>query len=164
MTVEGFYSIKPLHSHLLFHSTVLDLPIMATPASAALQTRVHKLLGSRAELEATKALLRTLVADRASPSASLVQLDASAGSETPTLATLRRNLRSSLETQQLALAQKALDGLARTLDQVSNLATQVDALDEKCEQVHKFLETTKRETQQVQTEAAALAAKRFDFF
>ncbi|KAF4033108.1 Conserved oligomeric complex COG6 [Phytophthora infestans] len=130
---------------------------MTAPAPAALQARVHKLLGSRAELEATKALLRTLVTDKSSPSASLVQLDAS---ETPTLATLRRNLRSSLEHQQLALAQKALDGLERTLEQVSNLANQVDALDTKCDHVHKFLETTKRETQQVQTEAAALATKR----
>ncbi|KAG6950272.1 hypothetical protein JG687_00014357 [Phytophthora cactorum] len=130
---------------------------MAAPAPAALQARVHKLLGSRAELEATKALLRTLVTNKSSSSASLVQLDAS---ETPTLATLRRNLRSSLEHQQLALAQKALDGLERTLEQVSNLANQVDALDTKCDQVHKFLETTKRETQQVQTEAAALAIKR----
>ncbi|ETN07900.1 hypothetical protein PPTG_12431 [Phytophthora nicotianae INRA-310] len=130
---------------------------MAAPAPAALQARVHKLLGSRSEIEATKALLRTLVTDKASSGASLVQLDAS---ETPTLATLRRNLRSSLEHQQLALAQKALDGLERTLEQVSNLANQVDALDVKCDQVHKFLETTKRETQQVQTEAAALATKR----
>ncbi|POM66058.1 Conserved oligomeric Golgi complex subunit 6 [Phytophthora palmivora] len=125
---------------------------MATPA--ALQTRVQKLLGSRAELEATKALLRTLVTDQAS----IVQLDA--GSEPPTLATLRRNLRSSLEQQQLALAQKALDGLEATLEQVSTLADQVDALDVKCDQVHKFLETTKRETQQVQMEAAALSDKR----
>ncbi|KAL3666305.1 hypothetical protein V7S43_008557 [Phytophthora oleae] len=133
---------------------------MATPAPAALQARVHKLLGSRAELEATKALLRTLVADKASSGPSLVQLDASSGSEAPTLATLRRNLRSNLEQQQLALAQKALDGLERALEQVSNLSDQVDALDGKCGQVHKFLETTKRETQQVQTEAAALASKR----
>ncbi|KAE8986170.1 hypothetical protein PR003_g23313 [Phytophthora rubi] len=127
-----------------------------TPAPQALQARVHKLLGSRAELEATKALLRTLVTEKAS----LVQLEASRGSGTPTLATLRRNLRSSLEQQQLALAQRALDGLEGTLEQVSDLAAQVDALDAKCDQVHKFLETTKRETQQVQTEAAALAAKR----
>ncbi|KAK1933927.1 Conserved oligomeric Golgi complex subunit 6 [Phytophthora citrophthora] len=133
---------------------------MATPAPAALQARVHKLLGSRAELEATKALLRTLVTDNSSSGPSLVQLDAFSGSETPTLATLRRNLRSNLEQQQLALAQKALDGLERALEQVSNLADQVDALDGKCDQVHRFLETTKRETQQVQTEAAALALKR----
>eukprot|EP00644_Phytophthora_capsici_P003397 jgi/Phyca11/17830/fgenesh1_pg.PHYCAscaffold_31_\ len=33
--------------------------MMATPAPAALQARVNKLLGSRAELEATKALLQT---------------------------------------------------------------------------------------------------------
>ncbi|KAG7380505.1 Golgi transport complex subunit 6 [Phytophthora pseudosyringae] len=132
---------------------------MAT--AGALQARVHKLLGSRAELEATKALLRTLVADEASSGTSLVQLDASAGPETPTLATLRRNLRSSLEQQQLALAQTALAGLERTLEQVSTLAEQVDALDNKCDRVHQFLETTKRETQQVQAEAAALAAKRF---
>lgn len=132
--------------------------MMATPAPQALQARVHKLLGSRAELEATKALLRTLVTDKAASGAPLVQLEAT--TRTPTLATLRRNLRSSLEQQQLALAQRALDGLERTLEQVSNLAAQVDALDDKCDQVHKFLETTKRETQQVQTEAAALAAKR----
>jgi prefoldin subunit 5 len=132
---------------------------MATPAPAALQVRVHKLLGSRAELEATKALLRTLVADGAR--SSLVQLDARAGTEPPSLATLRRNLRSSLESQQLSLAQTALDGLERTLAQVSNLASQVDALDDKCTRVQTFLETTKRETQQVQTEAAALAAKRW---
>ncbi|KAL4114474.1 hypothetical protein PRIC2_014411 [Phytophthora ramorum] len=124
-------------------------------STTALQARVHKLLGSRAELEATKALLHTLVTDKASSGASLVQLDA-----TPTLAALRRNLRSNLEQQQLALAQKALDGLEGTLAQVSNLATQVDALDDKCDHVHKFLETTKRDTQQVQTEAAALASKR----
>jgi hypothetical protein len=37
----------------------------------------------------------------------------------------------------------------------------VDALDDKCTRVQTFLETTKRETQQVQTEAAALAAKRW---
>ncbi|KAG1698256.1 hypothetical protein DVH05_015245 [Phytophthora capsici] len=134
--------------------------MMATPAPAALQARVNKLLGSRAELEATKALLRTLVTDNSSSGPSLVQLDASLSSDTPTLATLRRNLRLNLEQQQLALAQKALDGLERALEQVSNLADQVDALDNKCDQVHKFLETTKRETQQVQTEAAALASKR----
>ncbi|OWZ20474.1 Conserved oligomeric Golgi complex subunit [Phytophthora megakarya] len=125
---------------------------MATPA--ALQTRVQKLLGSRSELEATKALLRTLVTDQAS----IVRLDA--GSEPPTLATLRRSLRSSLEQQQLALAQTVLDGLERTLAQVSSLAAQVDTLDVKCDQVHQFLETTKTETQQVQAEAAALADKR----
>ncbi|GMF61640.1 unnamed protein product [Phytophthora fragariaefolia] len=135
---------------------------MATPAPQALQARVHKLLSSRAELEATKALLRTLVADDARSGASLVPLEAPAGSGPPSLASLRRSLRSSLEQQQLALAQRALAGLERTLEQVSDLASQVDALDAKCDQVHKFLETTKTETQQVQTEAAALATKRFD--
>lgn len=127
---------------------------MSTPA---LQARVHKLLGSRAEMETTKALLRTVVTSDFSSDASMLQMDAS---QTPTLATLRRNLRSSLNNQQLGLAQKALDGLEHTLDQLSNLATQVDQLDVKCGQMHKFLETTKRETQQVQTEAAALATKR----
>lgn len=135
---------------------------MSSTAPAALQARVHKLLGSRAELEATTNLLRTLVKDEPNFSASMVKLEVSDGSETPSLALLRRNLRSNLETQQLALAEEALAGLEQTLQQVSNLATQVDALDHKCEQVYKFLETTKRETQHVQTEAAALATKRFD--
>lgn len=43
---------------------------------------------------------------------------------------------------------------------MQNLVQRVDALDDKCERVQGFLESTKRETQQVQTEAAALAAKR----
>ncbi|KAF4320223.1 hypothetical protein BBO99_00009296 [Phytophthora kernoviae] len=131
---------------------------MATAAPHALQARVHKLLGSRAELEATKALLRTLVSDDPSSGASLVPLGAS--NATPSLASLRRNLRASLENQQLALAQQVLDGLGRTLEQVETLAHRVDALDDKCGQVQTFLETTKRETQQVQTEAASLATKR----
>ncbi|CAH0484650.1 unnamed protein product [Peronospora farinosa] len=125
---------------------------MAT--SAALQARVHKLLSSRTELEATKTLLDTLVKDGTSLNASFMQL------QTPTLATLRRNLRSSLETQQLTLAQTALDGLDRTLEQVSDLVTKVDTLDYKCDEVHNFLEVTKKETEQVQTEAANLATKR----
>ncbi|KAG7401272.1 Golgi transport complex subunit 6 [Phytophthora boehmeriae] len=131
---------------------------MATTAPQALQARVHKLLGSRSELEATKALLRTLVSGDSSSGASLVALEASAA--TPSLASLRKNLRATLENQQLALAQQVLDGLERTLQQVETLAHRVDALDDKCGQVQTFLETTKRETQQVQTEAASLAAKR----
>ncbi|CAI5738510.1 unnamed protein product [Hyaloperonospora brassicae] len=127
---------------------------MTTPA---LQARVHKLLSSRAELEATKSLLCTLVTEDGT---SLVQLDASANAETSSLASLRRTLRSSLEKQQLSLAQKALDGYERTLEHVSDLAAQVTALDVKCAQIVDFLETTKQETQQVQTEAAAIAQKR----
>ncbi|CAI5732557.1 unnamed protein product [Peronospora destructor] len=119
-------------------------------APSVLQIRVQKLLGSRTELEATKSLLHTIVKD----GTSVVQL------ETPTLATLRRNLRSSLETQQLTLAQTALAGLERTLAQISNLVAQVDTLDYNCDKVHKFLELTQMGTEQVQTEAAALATKR----
>ncbi|CAH0476029.1 unnamed protein product [Peronospora belbahrii] len=133
---------------------------MTTSAPGALHARVHKLLGSQAELEATKTILQTLVKDVSNSSTSLVQLETSASSGMPTLATLRRNLRSNLETQQLALAQKALVNLEHILEQVLNLTTQVDVLDYKCEQVYKFLETTKTETQQAQTEAAALATTR----
>ena len=131
---------------------------MTTPA---LQARVHKLLSSRAELEATKSLLCTLVTEDGT---SLVQLDASANAETSSLASLRRTLRSSLEKQQLSLAQKALDGYERTLEHVSDLAAQVTALDVKCAQIVDFLEKTKIETQQVQTEAAAIAQKRWVLF
>lgn len=126
---------------------------MAT--SAALQARVHKLLGSQTELEATKTLLHTLVKDGTIGSASFVQ------PTPPTLATLRRHLRSRLETQQLALAQTALDGLERTLDQVTDLGRKVALLDYKCAEVHKFVDWTQKETEQVQTEAADLAKKRF---
>lgn len=132
---------------------------MSTPApAAALQNRVHKLLNSRAELEATKALLRTIVSNESSPATSIVKMDASGAS---TLATLRRSLRSSLEHQQLALAELALDNLNATIERISKLASEVDALDMKCDQVHKYLETTKRDTEQVQTEAATLATERY---
>ena len=131
---------------------------MTTPA---LQARVHKLLSSRAELEATRSLLCTLVTEDGT---SLVQLDASTETEASSLATVRRTLRSSLEKQQLSLAQKALDGYERTLEHVSDLAAQVTALDVKCAQIVDFLEKTKIETQQVQTEAAAIAQKRWVLF
>uniref|UniRef100_A0AAV1V4K4 Conserved oligomeric Golgi complex subunit 6 n=1 Tax=Peronospora matthiolae TaxID=2874970 RepID=A0AAV1V4K4_9STRA len=127
---------------------------MTTPA---LQARVHKLLGSRTELKATTSLLCTLVKDDGT---SLVQLDTSVNPETSSLATLRRTLRSSLEMEQLSIAQKALDGYKRTLEHVSNLATQVNELDAKCARIVDFLAMTKKETQQVQSEATVVAKNR----
>ncbi|TYZ56981.1 hypothetical protein PybrP1_004580 [[Pythium] brassicae (nom. inval.)] len=124
---------------------------MAASSSApALQARVHKLLGSRAELEATQALLNTLVAGEP-----LAQL-ATGGS----LAELRRSLRAALEDQQLALADAALRGLAHTLEGASQLRARVEALDARCTRVQSFLEATKRETQQVQADAARLAERK----
>ncbi|CEG48766.1 conserved oligomeric golgi complex subunit [Plasmopara halstedii] len=106
-------------------------------SAPALQARVHRLLGSRAELEATKTLLQTIVPSHSPSTAPLLQLDTS---QTLTLATLRRTLRASLENQHLTI--------------------QVGQLDIMCEEVDEFLKTTKRETQQVQTEASALVTKR----
>ncbi|TMW65014.1 hypothetical protein Poli38472_009181 [Pythium oligandrum] len=137
-------------------------------SSHALQARVQKLLGSRAEIESTKALLNTLVtADGAltstvsdTPSqraiaAPIVALDANSS-----VAELRKTLRTSLEEKQLALAESALEGLKQTLDRISSLKENVDKLDSKCSSIQSFLESTKRETQQVQAEAASLAAKK----
>lgn len=125
---------------------------MAAPQT--LQARVHKLLHSRSEMEATKALLHTLVAS----DTPLVIAPASVSSENASsLAALRTTLRSSLEDTQMALAQSVLDGLSHTLAQLAGVRQQVDALDTKCTQLHTFLESTKRETQQVQAQAATLA-------
>ncbi|RLN15326.1 hypothetical protein BBJ28_00002991 [Nothophytophthora sp. Chile5] len=142
--------------------------MMAT-STQALQARVQKLLGSRAELEATRALLGTLVTSEGSggiaegsdprPEA-LVSMTAASG--IASLADLRRNLRTSLEHKQLTLAETALTDLVHTLEQITALADRVDSLDAKCSRVQSFLETTKRETQQVQAEAAALATKRYE--
>ncbi|RLN31753.1 hypothetical protein BBJ28_00003039 [Nothophytophthora sp. Chile5] len=140
---------------------------MAT-STQALQARVQKLLGSRAELEATRVLLSTLVtsedaggvaAGSDSRPEALVSMTAASG--IASLADLRRNLRTSLEHKQLTLAETALADLGHTLEQITALADRVDSLDAKCSRVQSFLETTKRETQQVQAEAAALAAKRY---
>jgi prefoldin subunit 5 len=127
---------------------------MATASSlapSALHARVQKLLGSRAELESTKALLHTLVARDAPgspgssaaavPTRSLAALDMPRGQS---LVDLRTNLL----------------GLAETLEKIALLKGNVDALDAKCTAVQRFLESTKRETQQVQAEAAALATKK----
>ena len=146
--------IYPLLNYLVRLSTYQ----MTTPA---LQARVHKLLGSCTELKATTSLLSTLVKVDGT---SLVQLDTSVNTETSSLATLRRTLRSSLEMQQLSLAQKALDGYEQTLEQASNLATQVNELDAKCAQIVDFLAMTKMETQQMQSEAAAIAKNRCVLF
>lgn len=138
----------------------------------ALQARVHKLLSSRAEIESTKALLNTLVASDGQPTSSsphqhaslrpsnapataIVTMDASSS-----LAELRKNLRSSLEEKQLALAESVLQGLTQTLSKVSLLRRNVEALDAKCAHIQSFLETTKRETQQVQADAALLTDKK----
>lgn len=134
-------------------------------SAAALQARVRRLLGSRAEMEASRALLSTLVAAGDGESGGvglaleLSPAPAAAGAGGGTLAELRRSLRASLENKQLALAESALGGLGETLARLEALRAQVDALDDKCARVQRFLETTKRETQQVQTEAAALAHK-----
>ncbi|KAJ0410016.1 hypothetical protein ATCC90586_000875 [Pythium insidiosum] len=128
----------------------------------ALHARVQKLLGSRAELEATKALLHTLVssdassAPSASASPSVVTLDAPSSAS---LAELRKTLRTSLEEKQLALAQSALGSLAQTLERIAALQQNVHQLDAKCQSIQSFLDATKRGTQQVQREAAALTAK-----
>ncbi|GLE05607.1 hypothetical protein PINS_up014639 [Pythium insidiosum] len=133
----------------------------------ALHARVQKLLGSRAEIEATKALLHTLVSsDTASassasasptaPSSTVVTLDATSSAS---LADLRKTLRTSLEEKQLALAESALGSLAQTLQRVTALQQNVHQLDAKCQSIQSFLEATKRGTQQVQQEAAALTAK-----
>jgi hypothetical protein len=130
---------------------------------AALQARVRRLLGSRAEMEASRALLSTLVAAGDGESGGGVGLELSPASASAggggTLAELRRSLRASLENKQLALAESALVGLGETLARLEALRAQVDVLDDKCTRVQRFLETTKRETQQVKTEAAALAHK-----
>lgn len=134
---------------------------------AALQARVRRLLGSRAEMEASRALLSTLVAagdaENTSGGGGGVGLDLTAATAAGggTLAELRRSLRASLENKQLSLAESALAGLGETLARLEGLRSQVDALDGKCARVQRFLETTKRETQQVQTEAAALARKTY---
>lgn len=137
----------------------------------ALQARVHKLLSSRAEIESTKALLNTLVTSDQpassphhapslrpsnAPATAIVTMDASSS-----LAELRKNLRSSLEEKQLALAESVLQGLTQTLSKVSLLRRNVESLDAKCAHIQSFLETTKRETQQVQADAALLAAKKY---
>lgn len=122
----------------------------ATSSAPALQARVHKLLSSRTELEATQALLSTLVVGEP-----LAQL-ATGGS----LAELRRSLRAALEEQQLSLADTALQSLAHTLDGASQLRARVEALDARCTRVQRFLEATKRETQQVQADAARLTVRK----
>ncbi|KAF1322514.1 Conserved oligomeric golgi complex subunit 6, partial [Globisporangium splendens] len=140
----------------------------ALPANA-LQARVQKLLSSRAEIESTKALLNTLVASDASaaasprsrqhgssPAAPIVTIDV-----TSSLADLRKNLRTSLEEKQSVLAESVLQGLGETLSKISLLKTNVESLDSKCTQIQQFLETTKRETQQVQAEAALLTEKKY---
>uniref|UniRef100_K3X0D2 Conserved oligomeric Golgi complex subunit 6 n=1 Tax=Globisporangium ultimum (strain ATCC 200006 / CBS 805.95 / DAOM BR144) TaxID=431595 RepID=K3X0D2_GLOUD len=134
----------------------------ALPANA-LQARVQKLLSSRAEIESTKALLHTLVvsdasaarASGSSPAAPIVAIDV-----TSSLADLRKNLRTSLEEKQFALAESVLQGLGSTLAKISLLKDNVESLDAKCTQIQQFLETTKRETQQVQAEAALLSEKK----
>ncbi|KAI9911466.1 hypothetical protein PsorP6_009736 [Peronosclerospora sorghi] len=131
---------------------------MSTAAgSGSLPTRVHKLLTSRTELEATKDLVRTLLTDELT---SCVPSDACPGSKRTSVTQFRDTFRSKLATHQLALAQRALAGLECTLDHVSDLATRVDALDTKCDHVLAFLDTTKTATQQVQTDAVILATKR----
>lgn len=144
----------------------------------ALQARVQKLLSSRAEIESTKALLNTLVASDASAARLAVPHSSPHGATpnhhhhiTPTpivtmdatssLADLRKNLRSSLEEKQFALAESVLQGLGETLSKISLLKANVESLDTKCTHIQRFLETTKRETQQVQADAALLTDKKY---
>lgn len=111
---------------------------------------MRRLLGSRAELEASRALLGALAADEA--------LALGGGAS---LGSLRRSLRPSLARRQLSLAEAALAGLAEALGRLEALRGQVDGLGRSCVKVQSFLESTKRETRQVQTEAAALAMRAY---
>lgn len=158
---------------LTIKASTLSFKMAMAQHPAALQARVHKLLSSRAEIESTKALLSTLVASEPAPGTQRRASHADASPTTTTattaivtmdanssLADLRKNLRTSLEEKQLALAESVLEGLSQTLARVSLLRSNVESLDAKCSRIQRFLETTKRETQQVQADAALLADKK----
>ncbi|DBA04870.1 TPA: hypothetical protein N0F65_006872 [Lagenidium giganteum] len=128
-----------------------------SPNAAALYARVHKLLGSRAEVESTKALLNTLVANRVLSTTDASGSDAAQGMP---LSELRKTLRTTLEEKQLKLAESVLQCLGETLDRIGVLKGNVEDLDRKCTSIQNYLDKTKRESEQVQAEAQTLSKKK----